>query len=366
MRFNGKPRRFSCRLQAILALFVALSFSLPAALAYDGAVDNGVTYEEDGALTQRLSVPLYHWSQPGVAPRGVVLAVHGVVMHGRSFDTLGKTLAQQGFDVYAIDLRGYGRSIVSDHKYCESRHDCRHRVDYDRSYDDMVAVAHELKASYPTLPLFAVGESLGGGMVIRMAAQKPELVNGLILSAPAIKHHSFIDPYLVANGAFWIAKPHTQFDLMPFVRKCASDDPRVIAEMGTDPLLRRTLSAFELMQSSSTVRKTVSYISNIPSDTPVLVIQGSADRCIKADAVMLLLANLRSADQTVKWFHERGHILLETGYVKPDTMNAVLSWLNLHVDSSEIQARRPVQPDIAEKAQRVSIQNVQMPSTMAR
>jgi alpha-beta hydrolase superfamily lysophospholipase len=349
MRTEQRQRRFSLsRLQAILAIFVALSFSAQAVCVAKthATIGQGVAYEEDGVVGEQLKLPIYHWWQPGNVPRGVVLAVHGVVMHGRSYDTLGRMLASQGFDVYAMDLRGYGRSVADDHRYCTSVEDCKHRIDYDKSFEDMIRLARTLRELHPSAPIFAVGESLGGGMVIRLAAKNADLVDGLILSAPAIKHHNFIDPYMVADGALAIAHPGAQLDVMPFVRKFASDDPRIIAEKESDPLLRRTLSAYELMLSSNAVRKTVKYIGEVPAETPVLVIQGSADRCIKANAVMLLLSNLRSSDQTVKWFHERGHILLETDYVKPDTMDAVVVWLNSHVDSPMMQARRSRLPDV--------------------
>ena len=94
------------------------------------------------------------------------------------------------------------------------------------------------------------------------------------------------------------------------------------------------------------MRKTGSYVSEIPNNKPVLVIQGGADRCIKASAVMVLLANLQSTDQTVKWFHERGHILLETAFIKPDTMAAVVNWLNAHTESQSLQTAHATLTDV--------------------
>jgi acylglycerol lipase len=337
------PAVLACSLA--LSVSTSVSWAVPASSVNNDSTvplsftDRSVSYEEEGALSHELKLPLYHWWRPNASSRGTVVAVHGLVMHGRSFDVLGRTLAAQGFDVYAIDMRGYGRSMAEDHRYCVSESDCKHRIDYERSYSDLVALTCRLRKQSPRTPLFAVGESLGGAMVIRLSAQSPELVDGLILSSPAIKRQNFLDPYLMANAALSATNPTAQMDLMPFVRKFASDDPRVIAEKEVDPLLRHHLNAVELMRSCNVMRKTVTYIPEIPAETPVLVIQGSADRCIKADAIMLLLANLRSEDQTVKWFHERGHILLETNFVKPDTMDAVVSWLSGHVASGLVQAK---------------------------
>lgn len=297
-----------------------------------------VTFEENGAICEQLHVPIYSWTKAHTHPRGVILAVHGLAMHGKSFAAVGTKLAELGYAVYSLDLRGYGRCNADDHGFCVLP-DCKHRINYDSSFDDIVRTARFLRELYPTVPLFGMGESLGGAMVIRLSATNPELVDGLVLSAPAIKHRTFIDPYLVADAGLVLANPRKQLDLTPFFRRFCSDDPRVVEETQTDPLVRRHLSAYELMQSSQTVRKTASFIDKIPKETPVLVIQGSADRCVKANAVMVLLSKLRSTDQTVKWFAERGHILLETAYVKPDTMDAVVGWLGSHVDTPAMQAK---------------------------
>lgn len=298
---------------------------------------SAVVYQEDGALSDVVGVPLYQWSAPQATPKGIVLAIHGVAMHGRSYDYLGKTLAQEGFLVYALDLRGYGRCL-DDRKQCKTR-DCKHKIDYEKSYKDVARLARVLRERYPSLPVFGVGESLGGAMAIRLAARNPELVDGLVLSSPAIKRHSMIDPYMIINAGLFISNPRASLDLMPFVRRYSSDDPRVIEEKENDPLLRRKMTACELLKSTKAIRETISFVPNIPKDTPVLVIQGGGDRILHADAVMTLLSKLHSQDQTVKWFSERGHILLETDYVKPDTMDTVVAWLNTHVQSPAVQSK---------------------------
>lgn len=323
-----------------LAIMSGLLFicSSPAARA-ESEAESQVVYCEDGQLSLQLHMPLYQWSMRDQAPRAVVIAMHGLIMHGRAYESLARTLASQGFLVVATDMRGYGRCCQGqDHSFCQLP-DCRQKIDYEKSYQDLASLAACLKKEYPTLPLIGLGESLGAAMAIRMCSEHAALLDGLILSAPAIKHHTFVHPYNVAATGKVIANPRAQLDLKPYMKCYASDDPRVISELENDPLVRKHLSFYELLQSSSAVRKTISYVRGISPDTPVLVIQGSADRCIKANAVVLLLTHLRSTDQTVKWFHERGHILLETAYIKPDTMEAVVGWLRQHVGLPEMQAR---------------------------
>jgi hypothetical protein len=51
---------------------------------------------------------------------------------------------------------------------------------------------------------------------------------------------------------------------------------------------------------------------------------------VKSNAVVQLLNNLKSKDQTVRWFKNRGHVLLETAYIRPDTLTIVTGWLKEH------------------------------------
>jgi alpha-beta hydrolase superfamily lysophospholipase len=336
MVLKKSARRLSLWHQAIIMLLATFALSWQVAVARENGI---VMYEEDSALSHQLSLPLYHWWNATMSPRAEVVAIHGLTMHGRTFDALARTLAAQGIEVWAMDMRGYGRSASESHQYCTSEGDCRQKMDYNRSCDDLVRLLRCLKTQGNSVPVFAVGESLGSSMAIRLAASHPDLVDGLVLSSPAIKRQWFFDPYALADTALMVVNPKAQVDLMPFVRKYVSDDPNIVAEKESDPLLRRSMSAMELLASCLEVHKTAGLIPAISSDLPVLVIQGSADRCIKANAVMLLLSKLHSHDQTVKWFPQRGHILLETSYVKPDTMDAVVSWLNMHANSPLMQAR---------------------------
>jgi esterase/lipase len=69
---------------------------------------------------------------------------------------------------------------------------------------------------------------------------------------------------------------------------------------------------------------------------PVLVIQGSKDRMVCSNAVMLLLQKMHSQDQTVRWFSDRGHLLLETSYVRPETLDTLNDWLDGHMKKNPI------------------------------
>jgi len=85
------------------------------------------------------------------------------------------------------------------------------------------------------------------------------------------------------------------------------------------------------LKTIHTLKPCLSYAEKIPKTMPVLIIQGDKDRMLNCKAVVSLVKHLRTEDRTVKWFANRGHLLLETAYLQNDTLNVVDSWLKRHL-----------------------------------
>ena len=227
-------------------------------------------------------------------------------------------------------MRGYGR-LTKDypHEFCSAK-DCKQKIHYGKSSEDLIKLADKLKSDHPDLPLYVVGESMGADMAIRIASARPNLADGLVLSSPAIRAHHFVDSTTVKNVPAIMANFRRQLDLMPYVKKYASEDPEIVAELTKDPMLRRKMSTTELLLSRASINQTLAYVPNLSPNKPVLVLQAKDDRCVRADAVVLLMSRLKSQDQQVRWFENRGHILIETSHIRPDTMETIVSWLDTH------------------------------------
>ncbi|PWU00335.1 MAG: hypothetical protein C5B53_04200 [Candidatus Melainabacteria bacterium] len=274
---------------------------------------------------------VYKWSDPSTRPQAVVIAVHGVTLHGLNFDALATHLAERGIVVFAPDLRGYGR-------WCNSKNpgqDEGSAVAYHQSGQDLISLIDAAKSDYPRLPLYCLGESLGAGIALYAAAEEPCLVDGLILSSPAVKRRLNLSPKLIplvlSDAAKACANPIREVNLTPYIKKFASSDPRVVNEKINDPLVRKRLSALDLLKTVKSIRSTLKYAAKVKPNVPVLVIQASNDKVLKGKAVVELLAHLHSEDQTVKWFNNRGHLMLETSYLHPDVLQTVDRWLDDHI-----------------------------------
>lgn len=280
-----------------------------------------VTRQDNGAIARELHTPVYVWQDSGKKPKAIVLAIHGLALHASVFDSTARHLAAHQMIVAAPDLRGYG-------KWCQK--DKVKGAAYKESEADILALAKKLRARYRNVPLFLVGESLGGSLAIKLAASHADLIDGLILSAPAVRHQHHVPLRTIADATLVLTNPSHRVDVSGFIRNYYSEDPAISEEELNDPLTRTNMSLGELLASCRVISSAADRIGEIPADMPVLIMQGKKDRMLKLSSIDELEHKLKSTNQTVRWFPERGHILLETAHVRPDTLEAITSWLETH------------------------------------
>jgi len=140
--------------------------------AAQGAWEEGSWRADDG---RRL--PLRAWAPP-LKPRAVILALHGFNDYANAFDEPARFwAAESGIAVYAPDQRGFGGAPYRG--LWPGR---------ERLGADLVQLTRLLRARHPGLPLYWLGESMGGAVMLAAleeaaGADRPD---GLVLSAAAV------------------------------------------------------------------------------------------------------------------------------------------------------------------------------------
>lgn len=120
----------------------------------------------------------YRVLKPETAPKAAVIAVHGLGDHSGGMHTMTQRLAEQGYAVYAFDLRGHGRSPGK-------RGFIRRWEEYT---GDLHAFRQMVEQEQPNAPLYIIGHSLGGVISIDYALSQPDGLAGLVALAPAISY----------------------------------------------------------------------------------------------------------------------------------------------------------------------------------
>lgn len=321
----------------LAALLISLNMQCLSAVAQESNAADRIEVVKDGKRSQQLHIPLYEWYPKGTEPIGMILAIHGLTLHGNTYEVLGKAFAAEGFYACAPDMRGFGRCFTDDKGVFAVDGQTKQNVDYDGSYADIVALAQSLKRDYPNLPLFAMGESLGTSVCIKLAAEHPELVCGLILSGPTVKVHPLmvLHPHNMLAVGWALTHPRFKMSTEAFVRNLVSNDPDIVDEMLNDPLCRKGLTIPELLRTKNFVRQTLPNARKIRPELPVLVVQGSEDKCMVPRAVTKLAGRIHSSNQNIRWLHAHGHLLFETRFLAPATLDSIDVWIGANSPAHE-------------------------------
>ena len=130
---------------------------------------------ESVVMSDSYVLPMKAWPSAG-APTAVVLAMHGFNDYSNAFDAVAHTFADDLIITYAIDQRGFG--ATEQHGIWAG---------HDTLQSDLIITVNLLCEKHSGLPLFLLGESMGGAVILSAAQQlERTCIQGVILLAPAV------------------------------------------------------------------------------------------------------------------------------------------------------------------------------------
>ncbi|MBZ0186991.1 MAG: lysophospholipase [Candidatus Obscuribacterales bacterium] len=306
------------------------------------------TYTEDGKYSKELNIPTYEWMPKDSKPRAIILGIHGLTLHGRRFRVLARSLAVNGIGFIALDMRGFGASHFEPNGTLRPKEDERTKVDNEKSYEEIVQLTELIKKDYPDIKLIALGESLGCTFCLKLAADHPDLVSGVILSAPAVRVNKsmYAGKGQIREGIKAALSVHHEIDLESFFAELCSNREPVKREMLDDPFVLKKLSIRSLLATDIFVDKTSKFAKPASEDLQVLILQGGRDGCVSPTHVTDLMKALSSDHQTLAWHGNFGHLQLETIFMRAETLDALSGWMMLHNNDNR-QKMKQLQESIA-------------------
>ena len=238
---------------------------------------------EAAVMNDGARLPLRAWLPAG-APRAAILAVHGLNDYSAGFERTGTYLAARGFAVYAIDQRGFGRTPQRGIW-----------PGGDRLADDAYEVGRLLRQRHPGLPLYALGESMGGAVLLHALRRHPQRVFAAVaLTAPAV----------------WSRKEMRAFQRLPLrllshswrslklsarmTNRRPSDDPATLRGLREDPLVIQSTRVDALWGVADLMDEVTSDPTAPP--VPALVLYGAHDEIVPAQPTCAWLESLNASD----------------------------------------------------------------------
>jgi acylglycerol lipase len=262
-----------------------------------------------------LNIFVRSWRPAGKA-RGVIAICHGVKSHSGYYTWAAEQFVANGFAVYAIDLRGRGKSD-GDRFYLEKFDD------YLSDVDTLVRLA---KAREPGLPVFLLGHSAGGVVSSVYTLEHQAKLTGFICESFAFQVYAPEFAIAVLKGLSHIA-PHAH--VLDLKNKDFSRDPKVVRAMDNDPLIAHevqpTRTVVELVHADERLKREFSHIT-----LPVLILHGTADKVTKPGGSQLFYDRAGSTDKTLKLYEGHVHDLLND-FGKEEVMADITSWINAHL-----------------------------------
>ncbi len=260
-------------------------------------------------------VPIFYqrWLPAQEPPRGVVVIVHGLGEHSGRYRNVVERLLPEGYAVYALDHRGFGRSGGP-----------RGHVDRFQDYlEDVKSLVSLARERHPGLPLALFGHSMGGLIGLAYALDYPETLDYLVISAPALAADT-------PRHLVWFLRLANRFRPQFTVKRPGdnsgiSRDPAVVQAFVQDPLYVPISSARWAVEMLAAQPRVMARASELR--LPSLLMQGLADTVVRPDASQAFFQRVSSPDKTLLlyegYFHELHNDL---GKEKP--LDDLAAWLN--------------------------------------
>jgi alpha-beta hydrolase superfamily lysophospholipase len=267
------------------------------------------------------TLPLIEWPAANGSPKATILCVHGLGLENRAFTAFGHEMAKRGYTVLAMDVRGFGSWAMT--KGVDE-------ASFEETISDIGSLIQVIRQRIaPGLPLFLLGESMGGGIALRAGAEYPREFQGIIASVPSAER--FEQGQMTLKVAVNFLKgANKDFDIASMVANKATSDPTLQKIWENDPKAKLKMSPIELMKFDGFMRNTVKRCKGITT-TPVLILQGLKDKLVKPEGTFEMFQNVQSEDKSILVIGNAEHLMFERESVSPIVIDSVATWLDNHL-----------------------------------
>ncbi|KAJ6529990.1 Alpha/Beta hydrolase protein [Mycena vulgaris] len=216
-------------------------------------------------------------------PTAALVFLHGAAEHAGRYTDMHRALAEQSISVFVFDLRGFGKTALDKDK--KSKNSAYGKTDGESQLDDAEWAIEHVQAELGDLPIFLMGTSMGGGLVLglmcdplRSSHKSVAALRGIIAGSPCVTITK-APPKAVVVFAKSVAafKPYL---LYPVRNKPEdlSHNPETNAQYLADPLIKTPGSLRGILDMLGLGAHILSSgYANWPKNMPVLFLHGTTD-----------------------------------------------------------------------------------------
>lgn len=232
---------------------------------------------------------LYYRIWPVNDPQRILVGIHGMGAHGEYYVQVADQVITNNITTYALDLKHHGRSSGK-------KGDIKNFKELIEQVNEFISF---IKKNHNNLPIYLMGLSMGGCISVNYSIMFPDMINGLILMAPAVKTKIKITggdilklPIFIFTYLFRKGKPIIELAKRQDV---GTRNPLKAELDKIDEFRLKNVSLRYLIQVNKWVKKAFKNVNKIIC--PTLIMQGTQDNLVSFDGVKKFFDKLPIKDK---------------------------------------------------------------------
>jgi alpha-beta hydrolase superfamily lysophospholipase len=250
---------------------------------------------------------------PGDNLKSVIVLVHGIGEHIHRYDHWATLFNKEGIGFVGVDLPGHGLS--------------EGRRGYIKNYSQVGEMIDILlttcQKTFPGIPIYLYGHSLGGGIVLDYILHKNPKVKGVIVSGPLLRL-GFEPP------KFKLILASVMKNILPGLLQPTglnpnhiSHDEAVVEKYISDPLVHGKISVSLFHASMTAAKYSLSHASELK--IPTLVMHGGDDLLTSPEGSREFTGKTSMAELKI-W--DGGYHELHNEPFKEEVFKYIMNWIN--------------------------------------
>jgi alpha-beta hydrolase superfamily lysophospholipase len=272
---------------------------------------------------KQLNLPVTEWVDTQQPTKATFIAVHGLTLYAGAFNDIANHLAADGYRVYALDMRGFGRWMNEAQQYGGNS-----AIHIGQSQIDLLNLVHTIKNDNPKQKIYFLGESQGANLALWVVETHPDETDGAILFSPCYRTRVHPTVRWIRDAFSQLCHPDKIMDLEPYTRPYLTNDPVLTEKCDKDPLVNRKMTPAELVKSLIDNKRAIRNIKQLPQNYPILMIAGTKDGVFNSNSLPKEIKKFGDA-RAIKLvlLQGKGHLLIEHQPVDPNIAKLIDQWL---------------------------------------
>ena len=250
---------------------------------------------------------------PGDNAKAVIILVHGIGEHIQRYVYWADLFKKEGIGFAGVDLPGHGRS-----------EGIRGNIKSYTQLGEMIDILlSSCRKTFPGVPIFLYGQSLGGGIVLDYILRKNPEIRGAIVSGPLLRlgfeppKSKIILASIMKNILPGLIQP-TGLDANHL-----SHDEAVVEKYKKDPLVHGKISVSLFHGSMMAAKYSLLHASEL--NIPTLILHGSDDKLTSPEGSREFAGKTGMAELKI-W--DGGYHELHNEPFNNEVFAFILNWIN--------------------------------------